>query len=153
MNACTTVIGTHVLKKGMRWVLLLVKRIMINDNIYTCIAQASTLTCVIIHCCVCMYALAPLCVLLRCCDRPDLEKHWDRELRLCVVTEGGGIQTLALSFTEPGGSLTLSVAPSPSLPPSHPPTNRSGAVERCCSRMRIGINQKFTVPRWETIFE
>lgn len=77
------------------------------------------------------------CVVLQCCDRPDLEKHRDRELRLCVVTEGGGIQELALSFTEPGSSLTLSVAP--------PTTNRSGAVECCRSRMRIGINQKFTL--------
>lgn len=85
------------------------------------------------------------------CGAAVLWSSWPRKAprqraeTFCMVTEGGGIQELVLSFTEPGSSLTLSVAP--------PTTNRSGAVECCRSKMRTGINQKFTLTLWETIFE
>lgn len=85
------------------------------------------------------------------CGAAVLWSSWPRKAprqraeTLCMVTEGGGIQELVLSFTEPGSSLTLSVAP--------PTTNQSGAVECCRSKMRTGINQKFTLTLWETIFE
>jgi len=85
---------------------------------------------------VCVDALGPecvcVCVLLHCCDRPDLEKRWDRELKQSELRLSPrwqeGIQAPVLSFTEPGGR---SYAPPP---PHH--TNWNGGVEHCCSRRR-----------------
>lgn len=53
------------------------------------IAQTSTLQCVMLlytvwFVCVDTLVSVCVCVLLQFCDRPDLEKHWDRELRLSV---------------------------------------------------------------------
>lgn len=61
------------------------------------------------------------------CAAAVLWSSWPRKaLRqraetLRAVTEGGGIQELTLSFTEPGGSLTLSVAPHHHHPHPHKP--------------------------------
>lgn len=78
-------------------------------NIFTSVRDAT------VHCLVCLYGCTSVCA-------TALWSSWPRKAlkqraeTLCAVT-GGGIQVPALSFTEQGSSLTLSITPSPPTPP------------------------------------